>query len=71
MNYINIKSLTNKVRWEKTTGMDTMRFEKKIKELIRLEVPLKTYWTHLQYILQIFIIDLGAWGLSISIYIKL
>ena len=35
-----IKCLTNKVRWEDTTRMDTVSF-KKIKGLRGLEVPLK------------------------------
>jgi len=29
VNYIELKSLRNKSRWEKTTGMDTVSFENK------------------------------------------
>ena len=38
-NYIEIKSLMNKVRWEKTIGMNTVSFKEKIIRLSRLNVP--------------------------------
>ena len=38
VDYKEIKSLVNKVRCKKTTGMDTVIFEKKITGVRRLEV---------------------------------
>ena len=43
--YIEIKSFMNKVLKRKTTGMNTVSFEKKITGLRRLAVPLKMFRT--------------------------
>ena len=48
VNYIELKSFTNKSRWEKTTGMDTVSFEKKAEKFkSTFEKIRKTYWTYL------------------------